>query len=206
MRGVHHVGCGRTQDGARRYFVASSRPAGDRARPRRCGHADYAPPSMAIPAPIGRGVASQHGLERQPHRALPKLTVLQRPLAVSFEKTRGFGASVPADARRVAVMSHLRVTTRGRGGTHPTRAGVAQLVERNLPKVDVEGSNPFARSTKSRARSNLRRRPRRLPRRKRTRVAVMSHPRAPERARSAREMLDFLGVFEGSLRSAAGGG
>ena len=28
-------------------------------------------------------------------------------------------------------------------------AGVAQLVERNLPKVDVEGSNPFARSTRA---------------------------------------------------------
>ena len=26
------------------------------------------------------------------------------------------------------------------------RAGVAQLVERNLPKVDVEGSSPFSRS------------------------------------------------------------
>ena len=25
-------------------------------------------------------------------------------------------------------------------------AGVAQLVERDLPKVDVEGSNPFSRS------------------------------------------------------------
>ena len=29
------------------------------------------------------------------------------------------------------------------------RAGVAQLVEHHLAKVDVEGSNPFARSTKN---------------------------------------------------------
>ena len=28
-------------------------------------------------------------------------------------------------------------------------AGVAQLVEHHLAKVDVEGSNPFARSTKN---------------------------------------------------------
>ncbi len=29
----------------------------------------------------------------------------------------------------------------------PTRAGIAQLVERQLPKLDVAGSNPVARST-----------------------------------------------------------
>ena len=28
-------------------------------------------------------------------------------------------------------------------------AGVAQLVERDLPKVDVEGSRPFSRSKKN---------------------------------------------------------
>ena len=28
-------------------------------------------------------------------------------------------------------------------------AGVAQLVERDLPKVDVEGSRPFSRSKKA---------------------------------------------------------
>ena len=30
--------------------------------------------------------------------------------------------------------------------TKPRYAGVAQLVEHHLAKVDVEGSNPFARS------------------------------------------------------------
>ena len=30
-----------------------------------------------------------------------------------------------------------------------TLAGVAQLVERDLPKVDVEGSRPFSRSKKA---------------------------------------------------------
>ena len=30
--------------------------------------------------------------------------------------------------------------------TFVTLAGVAQLVERDLPKVDVEGSRPFSRS------------------------------------------------------------
>ena len=32
-------------------------------------------------------------------------------------------------------------------GDHTLLAGVAQLVEHHLAKVDVEGSNPFARST-----------------------------------------------------------
>ena len=31
-------------------------------------------------------------------------------------------------------------------GDHEAFAGVAQLVEHHLAKVDVEGSNPFARS------------------------------------------------------------
>ena len=34
-------------------------------------------------------------------------------------------------------------------------AGVAQLVEHHLAKVDVEGSNPFARSIKSISKSLL---------------------------------------------------
>ena len=36
---------------------------------------------------------------------------------------------------------------------HPARAGIAQLVERQLPKLDVAGSNPVARSTRRSARS-----------------------------------------------------
>jgi hypothetical protein len=35
-------------------------------------------------------------------------------------------------------------------GYQESKAGVAQLVERDLPKVDVVGSNPIARSKRSR--------------------------------------------------------
>ena len=42
-----------------------------------------------------------------------------------------------------------RLTLRPSSSTYksPVYAGVTQLVECNLAKVDVEGSNPFARST-----------------------------------------------------------
>lgn len=39
--------------------------------------------------------------------------------------------------------------------TFVTLAGVAQLVERDLPKVDVEGSRPFSRSQSKRPRQRL---------------------------------------------------
>ena len=43
------------------------------------------------------------------------------------------------------LLAHVNINNMGRG----LLAGVAQLVEHHLAKVDVEGSNPFARSIKT---------------------------------------------------------
>ena len=51
---------------------------------------------------------------------------------------------LPGDAARSGGGFPPRLQARRRQS--PTHAGVAQLVERNLPKVDAEGSSPFARS------------------------------------------------------------
>ena len=43
------------------------------------------------------------------------------------------------------LLAHVNINNMGR----ELLAGVAQLVEHHLAKVDVEGSNPFARSIKT---------------------------------------------------------
>ena len=43
------------------------------------------------------------------------------------------------------LLAHVNINNMGR----VMLAGVAQLVEHHLAKVDVEGSNPFARSIKT---------------------------------------------------------
>ena len=65
---------------------------------------------------------------------------LQRKKRVSIAPARQDRNTGSGPAARVASRRPFRYILR-------LRAGIAQLVERQLPKLDVAGSNPVARST-----------------------------------------------------------